>query len=317
MKKEFQFSAKQLENSLGSLEEKGITEISVNDVEITGNRSVFLRFLGKARTQAPNVHFSFTLDIEQIDTAVIKALSEVFSSITIPLPVDAASNGAVRKIFTKKTSLLNEWGIVFGFHYPENVPSFKGFKTLLDFTFSLYPNHVDFNFNDIKPTGTLSTVDIKKIQNICFGVDVFYNFGRGVPWFLAVLQPLHIKATQFFSDFAEWQLCNNCHLGSGFMPQDVPHLDIEKMQLLFLKLKYEEKEGSHYFPAVTDFIKLQGAFSRAASEGMETILELSYHPEDLLSPQIWDIPFFSDNACMEFSSVRVYPGEYEPLLEIL
>lgn len=317
MKKEFQFSAKQLENSLGSLEEKGITEISVNDEAITGNRSVFLRFLGKARTLASNVHFNFTLDIEQIDSAVVKALSEVFSSITIPLPEDAATNGAVRKIFTKKASVLNEWGIVFGFDFPEKVPSFKGFKTLLDFAFSLYPNHVDFNFFDIKPTGTLSTVDIKKIQNICFGVDVFYNFGRAVPWFLSVLQPLHIKSSQFFSDFSEWQLCNNCHIDSSFVPQEVSHLEIEKMQLLFLKLKYEEKACSHYFPAVTDFIKMQGAFSRASSEGLETVLDLSYHPNDLLSPQIWDIPFFSDNACMEFSSVRVYPGEYEPLLEIL
>ena len=109
-----------------------------------------------------------------------------------------------------------------------------------------------------------------------------------------------------FSDFAEWQRCNNCSLKSGFDPKSEHHLVMEKMLLSFLKLKYEEKKLFHAFPAVEDLVKLQGAFARACGEGEESVLDLSYSPEDLFSPYIQDVVAFSEEVCMEACSVKVF-----------
>ncbi|NLM00157.1 MAG: hypothetical protein GX220_01705 [Treponema sp.] len=315
--KEYSFSGKQLENSLENLEKKGITEVTVNDKAITSDRAVFLRFLGKVRSLCPNVHFSFFVQIDNIDTSVVKALCEIYSSITIDLPENVTTDAFVRKNLNKKIGLLNDFGIVYGFIFPEKIPSFKVFKNLLDFSINLYPNHLEFYTDSIIPTATLSSVDIKKIKTICFSVATFYTSGRAVPWFLSACHSLKIRPAHFFSDFAEWQLCNNCDESSMFSPQTANHIDIEKMQLLFLKLKYEEKNIVHYFPVISDFVKIQGAFSRAAHELIETIVELSYHPEDVLSAQIYDIADFYENACMEYTTVRVFPGDLEPSWEIV
>lgn len=315
--KEYSFSAKQLENSLANIKGKGITEITVNDSAITTERAVFLRLLGKIRVLCPDVHFSFYLSIENIDLAVIKALAEIYSSVTIALPQNAVSDSLLRKTFNKKTNLLNEYGIVFGFSIASKFVSFKAFKSLLDFSFSMYPNHIEIDTSSLEASATLSTVDIKKIKQIAFATETFYTYGRAVPWFLTALEPLKIKPTQFFSDFAEWQLCNNCDSSTNFVPSQLSHQEIEKMQLLFLLLKYEEKNIKQYYTALTDFVKIQGAFARAACEGEHSILDLSYHPEDILSSQIYDIAFFCDNTCMEYTQIRVFPGDEEVQYEIL
>ena len=127
-----------------------------------------------------------------------------------------------------------------------------------------------------------------------------------------MLSPLKIRASVLLSDFAEWQRCNNCNLKSGFNPKAENHSVIEKMILSFLKFKYEEKKLFHAFPIVEDFVKLQGAFSRACGEGEESILDLSYSPEDLCSPYIQDILGFFDEVCMEACSVKVFNTEEGP-----
>ena len=61
---------------------------------------------------------------------------------------------------------------------------------------------------------------------------------------------------------------------------------------------------------------LNGAWTRALAEGEETKLSLAYHPEDIFSTDSMDLEYFTENACMENCTVRVFPGPDGPDLEI-
>jgi hypothetical protein len=214
--------------------------------------------------------------------------------------------------------LLNDYGLVFGFNIDSvNFPTIKGFKNALDEAISYYPNHIYIETQNLKPSDKLSTQDIKKIQELSFAMEVFYSVGRAVPWFLAVLQSLRLRPSQFFADFAEWQRCNNCSKESNFLPENVSHQEIEKMQLLFLKLKCEEKHLHSIFFPLKDLVCLHGAFSRCVFEGEESTLELSYHPEDILSPIAMDLIKFTEEVCLENHNVRIFLTDFGPNYEIL
>ena len=117
--------------------------------------------------------------------------------------------------------------------------------------------------------------------------------------------------------FAECSRCNNCAKSTGFDPDKQPHKEIEKIQLLFLELKYEEKKLSYLFPAVKDIVRLNGAFSRLVGEGEETTLELKYHPDDILCGSANNIISFVEEACIEPSTVRLFNNDGSPDYEIL
>ena len=90
-----------------------------------------------------------------------------------------------------------------------------------------------------------------------------------------------------------------------------------KMQLLFLEEKYEEKGCHEYFTAVKDFVVLNGAMSRLVAEGEESVVETSYNPDDIFSPEACDLQSFCENVCMENCRVRIFATDDGPDYEIL
>ena len=276
-----------------------------------------------------------------MDKDVVSALSEIYSSIDI-LVTDELCAGSDKgepyknKAFARKCVLLNDAGLVFGFVFDaaesqeKNSLSIKKIRSLVDFMIEQYPNHIQLEYEGLRPSAVLSTQDIKTVRAFFYAVETFYTYGRAVPWFLTVLEPLKIRPSVFLSDFAEWQRCNNCGVGSGaggsfcagssartglgagFSAENAPHTEIEKMLLNFVKLKYEEKKMPYVYPAAEDMIRLHGAFSRAAAEQTETVLDLSYLPDDLFSPYAQDLRLFASEVCMESCSVKVFSGREGP-----
>lgn len=310
----FTFSENSLEKELASLGKEKIRQVRVSQKSITENKQKLLRFVSLAEKIAPDVLYQFEIPLSMIDRESVAAFSSIYSSLDIEFD---SVEGNFSKNLSKKANLLNEAGLIFGFVVNLKDISIKSFKSYVDFMILQYPNHINFVTENLKPTNVLSTQDIKTVENLCFAIECFYTFGRAVPWFLSVVNPLRIKPSVFLSDFSEWQRCNNCNLKSGFNPKSEHHLVIEKMLLSFLKFKYEEKKLFHAFPVVEVLVKLQGAFARACGEGEETVLDLSYSPEDLFSPYSQDILAFSEEVCMEACSVKVFNTEEGPDLKFL
>ena len=322
------FTSSNLESSLSSFSSRGITEFTLQDEAILSHKGKLLRFLQVFREKAGDVFLTLPVSATVLDMDVCKACSELYC--TLEIPFSGLSKGGSylfdKKFFSRRADMLNTLGLVFGFDMNfacDAGDSVKAFRDRLDFALSLYPNHIDFpqleqaavsgdtgksSVRQPKQSATFSTQDIKNCKNAAFAVSSFYSYGRAVTWFLSVLAPLKMTPSKFFQDFAEWQKINNCSPESNWKPEAAKHSEIEKMQLSFLKFKYEEKNKPQLFEVVQNIVRLNGAMARCYGEGEESKIELSYNPEELLSGAAMDIQSFFDNAFIENSTVKIFMG---------
>ena len=326
---EYKFKTSELEAQIETLSQKGITEFSIHDASLAKDKRRVLKIINLIAQYAPDVFVSILTDASVIDREVAAAATQIFCSFDIPLEVQSKGGKILfdKKFYSAKARLLNDFGLVFGFQLTyAQVPgdSLKLFLDRLDFAVKQYPNHIDFaqtmnseEEKTAKVTGFFSAQDIRYARDLAFSCRTFYTSGRAVPWFLSVLKPLRIYASRFFADFAEWQRCNNCDYKSGFVPEAVPHKDIEKMQMLFLEQKYEEKGQHSLILLVKDIVAINGAMSRVAGEGEESTIVTSYNPDDLLSEEAVDLTAFCENVCMEECKVRIFADEEGPDYEVL
>lgn len=292
------------------------------------------------RRKNENLWTTFCVDAAALDAEVCGEALKIFCSFDIPL-VTTEKGGKIlfdKKFYAGKARLLNQYGLIFGFilEYASGADdNLKSFLDRFDFAVNQYPNHLAFPQTEILSSetagdsydsksfgpvtsATFSAQNIRQARDICFAARTFYTCGRAVPWFLSVLKPLRITPSAFFADFADWQRCNNADFKSGFYPEKEKHPAIEKMQLLFLEEKYEEKGKADLFGLIQDIVKINGAMSRlSAGEKDEEIVEVSYNPEDLLSEEAMDLESFYDNVCLEECRVRLFAGQDGLDFEIL
>lgn len=336
---EYQFETSRIISSLDSFSEKGITEFTVHDSKISGSKKAVIELMEAVAKKCPSLFITIPVEASIIDRQLIAAAGNINCSIEIPLVCTSKGDALLfdKKLYSSKAAMLNQAELVFGFNMQFGIQkgdTYKAFRDRLDFVLSLYPNHVDFEQIEsffcangdrplgekqfsVQPTGIYSSKDLDFSRDIAFACYTFYTCGRAVPWFNSVLKPLKITPSAFFADFAEWQRCSSCSLENKFNPEEAVHKEIEKMQLVFLEQKYEEKHKENMFLAVQDLVKINGAFSRLVSEGEETTVETTYSPDDLLSPQSYDLARFCDNACYEDCSVRIFLNGDFPDYKIL
>ena len=331
MAKEFFVKTSEIESQIKTLNEKGITEFCIHDSEIAKNKAKVLNILKLFLQNAPDVFVSFLIDASILDKEIINFASRLFVSFEIPLNCTQKGDKLLfdKKFYANKAKLLNDSGLIFGFSVTYALfagDSLKNYLERLDFAVQQYPNHIDFPQTELnledetfvpKVSGFFSAKDIRRARDISFACRTFYSSGRAVSWFLSVLRPLKIYPSRFFEDFAEWQLCNNCDYKSGFIPEDENHLSIEKMQLLFLEQKYEEKNCHEQTTAVQDIVRINGAFSRLVGDNKESTLETSYNPDDLFSEEAFDITAFSENVCMEHCKIKLFFNNGEADYQLL
>ena len=328
MQKQYSFSTSDLFNELQTLKSKGVTELYVHDSKISADKKSLLAFIDELFSKAPELFVTLNLEPSVLDANICRELEKLFCTVEINLfPV---SKGEAllfdKKLYSSKAELLNKAGLVFGFNMNWGCvknDTYKAFRDRLDFALSLYPNHIDFEqlekdpIVQSKPSGVFSSKDMDYSRDIAFACQTFYSAGRAVPWFNSILKPLKISPSVFFADFAEWQRCSSCSSESNFNPYEASHKEIEKMQFVFLKQKYEEKHRQEMFLAASDLIVLNGAFSRVACEGEECIIETSYNPDDLLSPLSYDLAKFTDTVCQEPCRVKIFAAADSPDYKIL
>ncbi len=314
--KQIYFTAEDLLSRPELIKQNGVTELTVSDSSIVSNSGLLSKLVQNISQYCPELYLTLKIDVQVLDRKLIDLLLNISCSLEINF--ESAYLEEKKKFFSRKIALLNESGLVFGFLIDsKDFSTMKRFRLCIDEACSYYPNHIYIDNSNLSPTDKLSSQDIKNIRHLSFALETFYSSGRAVPWFCAVVQSLHLRPSVLLSDFAEWQRCNNCDEQSGFDYENSPHEEIEKMQIAFLSLKYEEKKLNHVLPAATDLIKLHGAFSRCDSDGTETELSLSYNPDDILSPYAMDLNSFAEEACFDYVSIKVFLKDGQVDLEVL
>lgn len=322
----YTFKTEDFETQLPLLIKKGVTELTIDDENLSKNKKRILKIISLLAQKAPDLFLSILIDASIIDKEICAAATQVFISFDIPLKCEEKGGKLLfdKKFYANKARLLNDYELVFGFHLTyasTQGDSLKLFMDRLDFAVNQYPNHIDFpqiENSEIEShvTGIYSAQDIRYSRDLSFACKTFYTTGRAVPWFLSVLKPLRIYPSKFFADFAEWQRCNNCDFKSGYNPEKENHKSIEKMQLLFLEEKYEEKHCRDLEQIVHDLVCLNGAMSRLVGENEECTIETSYNPDDIFSPEAYDLKAFAENVCMENCKVHIFAGEDGPDYEV-
>lgn len=324
MEKTFSFKSSEIESSIEDFKNKGITEFTLQDEEILSHKGKLLKFLNLVEKKYPELFLTLPVIADVLDLDVCRAVSNLYCTLEIPLC--GTSKGGTylfdKKFYSRRAQTFNNLGLVFGFDMDfaaEDGDSVKLFRDRVDFALSLYPNHIDFPQLEKdsaakmpKPTATFSTQDIQKMREVAYAIETFYSYGRAVTWFLSILKPLKMNASKFFQDFSEWQTLNNCGLESSWNVALASHSEIEKMQLEFLKFKYEEKNKVDLFTVVSNIVRLNGALSRCYGENLEGEVELNYNPDELLGGGAFDIQSFFDNSIIENSRVKVFMGGEGP-----
>lgn len=332
METEFNLKTGELESKLAECVKQGMNEFVLHDTQVASDKNRLLKFLKTVEKEAPELFVTFLVDPSILDMDLCHQCLRLNCSLEIPFRVVPAKGGNGvffdKKFYAKRSVMLNNSGLVFGvqlFYADQKGDSLKSFKDRLDFTVEQYPNHIEFpqtENSELSQTAhvgqTFSAEDIRQARNIAFACRTFYSAGRSVPWFNSILSALRITPSAFFSDFAEWQRCNNCDFNSGFVPENASHHEIEKMQLLFLQQKFEEKKKTHMFTAANDIVCMNGALSRLVSDGTECVLETDYNPEEIFGPEAMDLNAFVNDLCMEHCTVKVFLNEDgEPDFKIL
>ncbi len=324
MEKTFSFKSSEIESSIEDFKNKGITEFTLQDEEILSHKGKLLKFLSLVEKKYPDLFLTLPVKAEILDLDVCRAVSNLFCTLEVPL-IGTSKGGTYlfdKKFYSRRSQTFNNLGLLFGFDLDfacEPGDSVKLFRDRVDFALSLYPNHIDFPQLEscnpescAKATSTFSTQDIKKMAEVAYAIETFYSYGRAVTWFLSIIKPLKMSPSKFFQDFSEWQNLNNCGLESEWKAYEANHSEIEKMQLEFLKFKYEEKKRIELFTVVSNIVRLNGALSRCYGENLESEIELNYNPDELLGGGAFDIQSFFDNSIIENSHIKIFMGADGP-----
>ncbi len=333
-----------LEKELDHFSRIGIERIFVLDPTYNASKKRALSLLSLIEEKASGIHFNFEVRAELIDQELAEAFSRIPCSLQIGLQsVNETALSLVHrpvdfKKFATGITRLNNAGIVFGMDLMYGLPgdNLKGFKRSLDYAIARYPNNLEIFrlavlpgtdlfdraaslgiMHDHEPpyhvvsTPTFPVREIERAERLAGAADFFYTQGRAVSWFLAALHPLGMRPSQFLSAFAAFTAYREADRSGS-----ADHRTIETVQLAFLEEQYREAGILHVFPLLRDLVILNGAWTRALAEGETDELDLSWHPEDLFSPEALDIADFIEHICMEPCHVRIFSGPDGPDLEI-
>ena len=229
--------------------------------------------------------------------------------------------------FARKTAMLGAAGVSFGLDLIYGLPgdSLRDFEEAVDFALGLEPNHLDLFPLAVLPgtelfdraielgieadpqppyhvraTRELPAQALAAASVLASACDRFYSSGRAVAWFHAAIKPLRCRPATFLRDFHSWLTAR------GGIPGT-----IEAEQLGYLDKAYRTAGLAALLPALRDLVHLHGAWGRALAEGEESLLDLSYDPEETLSAPSSGLVAFTRMAVPQRARWRVLPDEEE------
>ncbi len=336
------FPLERLEKELELFAKKDIAQVFVLDPTYNANKQRALTMLRLIEKKAPGIFFYFEARAEFIDRELSRAFSRIPCALQIGLQsADVAVLKNVhrtldKKLFTKNIGFLNEAGVTFGFDVIYGLPgdSYAGFCRSIDFALSLYPNNLELFCLSVLPGTTLhddaagfgmqwqqeppyhvictpqfGERELSRAARLSRATQLFYNEGRAVPWFNSILYPLQKKPAAFLEDFAAFLETRHVRADQDCDGLLCSHADIERLQCAFVEKAYRAQHLTALLPAALDLIRMNGAVSRATADGAESLVPLSYHPNDIMSEYALDIAYFTEICGRQTCCAHVFVGK--------
>ena len=118
MNKEYKFTSAEFESQIPTFKQKGITEFAIHDSALANDKQKILKIIKLIEKNVPDVFVSILINASILDREIISAAQNIFCSFDIPLECNEKGGKLLfdKKIYANKALLLNEAGLVFGFH---------------------------------------------------------------------------------------------------------------------------------------------------------------------------------------------------------
>jgi hypothetical protein len=290
--------------------------------------------------KASHIHFHLEAKADFLDPETARLLSKLTCSVQIGL--QSARAEVLRHIhrsldaekFARKIHLLANAGVTFGIDLIYGLPGddFAGFCQSLNYAFELAPNHVDifplvvlpgtqlhqeaekFGLRaqseppyEVLQSDTCNSTDLEACRLLAAAVDLFYNTGRAVGFFPALLRATKMDAVNFLRDFTQWLLEDQQLAGERLLDSDswLP-ADVLCLQEAFLTHLFKRRRLLDLLPAAMDLIRYHYHYAETLL-GVETP---PADPESLCGVNPWTTPL------RVAEGVRLVPFAYE-ILDLL
>lgn len=276
-----------------------------------------LRLLGR---KAPHIHFHLEAKADFLDRETARLLGRLSCSVQVGL--QSARPEVLRRIhrtfdpreFTRKIQLLNQAGVTFGFDLIYGLPGddYAGFRQSLDFALGLTPNHLDIFPLAVLPGTELhrdaaelklraqteppyeilespscTAADLDACRRLAAAADLFYNTGRAVAFFSALLRVPGWKASDLLLDFADWALTTAKVPRAAFLNDEAwKAVDALGLQEGYLSHLFKKLERPDLLPAALDLLRYHFHYAETLL-GPET---LPSPPEELRNLDPWHAP---------------------------
>ncbi len=226
-----------LEAELDLFVAAGVSQIWVLDSTFNFPPTRGLALIKLLLAKAPHIHFHIEAKAEFLDRDMAHLLGELPCSVQFGL--QSSNPEALKAVhrsfdlghFVHQIQLLNAESVVYGFDLIYGLPNdnYQSFRASLDMAIQLAPNHVHMFPLAILPgtrlaeqqerhglqaqteppyeiieSASWSAEDLTKSHLLAATTDLFYNSGRAVAFFPALLQLLEETPSAFLEHFSAW-----------------------------------------------------------------------------------------------------------------
>ncbi len=282
-------SPRRLEAELDLFTRSGVEQIWVLDSTFNYPPERGKEILRLILRTAPQIHYHIEAKAEFLDRETVHFLSQLRCSIQIGL--QSARPEVLRnihrafdpEIFKRKIHLLQSEGIVFGFDLIYGLPGddYNGFRASLETALELSPNHIEIFPLAVLPGtalyrrrdefgirsesappyrilehATCSAAELDRCRHLAAAADIFYNIGRAVAFFPALLRSTELTASEFLEAFSAWA-CGpggvgqeRCATSAGWTPAVV-----YEQQEKFVTTLFRERGKESLLPAALDLMR--------------------------------------------------------------
>lgn len=228
-----------LEAELELFVRQGVSQVWILDSTFNYPPERGVALLKLLRRKAPELHYHLEAKADFLDRQTVSLLGQLNCSVQIGL--QSVHEQVLRTIhrpldlelLTEKIHLLQAEGIIYGFDLIYGLPgdNYAGFRASLDTVMEFAPNHVHIFPLAILPGTRLAAQqdrygiiaqaeppyelqssadwtaeEITLCRRLAAAVDLFYNTGRAVAFFPAILQALQVRPSALFEDFFRWAI---------------------------------------------------------------------------------------------------------------
>ncbi|HXV21329.1 MAG TPA: B12-binding domain-containing radical SAM protein [Desulfuromonadales bacterium] len=310
-------SAERLQAELDLFVRAGVSQVWVLDSTFNFPPERGRELLRLLSCKAPHIHFHLEAKADYLDRETARLLARLSCSVQIGL--QSARPEVLRSLhraldpdlFARQLRLLAAEGVTFGIDLIYGLPGddYQGFCRSLTFALQLTPNHLDIFPLAVLPgtplhrhredfaieagstapyllrhSASWSESDMGRSRRLAAAVDLFYNLGRAVGFFAALLKGAGTEPVPFLEGFTDWLLKEKRIEEQRFLAVDAWRPDeVRQLQEDYIGHQLRRQRRESLLPAALDLLRYHFHYAETLL-GVET---LPAPPEKLAGLNPW------------------------------